>query len=94
MLWLWCRPAAAALIHPQAWEFPYAADVVVWGGGSLRNSVPSAFFFCLFKATPVAYGDSQPRSQIGAVAASYSHRNVRSEPHLGPTPQFMATLNP
>ena len=23
-LWLWCRPAAAALIHSLAWEFPYA----------------------------------------------------------------------
>ena len=22
--WLWCRPAAAALIHPLAWEPPYA----------------------------------------------------------------------
>ena len=25
LLWLWCRPAAAALIWPLAWEFPYAA---------------------------------------------------------------------
>ena len=24
MLWLWCRPAAAALIQPLAWERPYA----------------------------------------------------------------------
>ena len=23
-LWLWCRPAAAALIQPLAWELPYA----------------------------------------------------------------------
>ena len=23
MLWLWCRPAAAALIQPLAWEPPY-----------------------------------------------------------------------
>ena len=23
-LWLWCRPAAAALIRPLAWEPPYA----------------------------------------------------------------------
>ena len=26
-LWLWCRPAAAALIRPLAWEPPYAAGV-------------------------------------------------------------------
>ena len=24
LLWLWCRPAAAALIRPLAWELPYA----------------------------------------------------------------------
>ena len=23
LLWLWCRPAAAALIQPLAWELPY-----------------------------------------------------------------------
>jgi len=25
LLWLWCRPAAVALIQPLAWESPYAA---------------------------------------------------------------------
>ena len=25
-LWLWCRPAAAALIQPLAWELPYATQ--------------------------------------------------------------------
>ena len=25
LLWLWCRPAATALIRPLAWESPYAA---------------------------------------------------------------------
>ena len=24
LLWLWCRPAAAAQIGPLAWELPYA----------------------------------------------------------------------
>ena len=40
--------------------------------------------FCLFRATPVAYGDSQVRGLIGAVAASLrqSHSNARSEPRL------------
>ena len=27
LLWLWCRPAAAALILLLAWELPYAAGV-------------------------------------------------------------------
>ena len=29
LLWLGGRPAAAALIQPLAWEFPYAADVAL-----------------------------------------------------------------
>ena len=24
LLWLWCRPAAVALIQPLAWELPHA----------------------------------------------------------------------
>ena len=42
------------------------------------------FYFLLFKAAPAAYGNSQARGQIGAVAASlcHSHSNARSEPRL------------
>ena len=29
LLWLWCRPAAAALIGPLGWELPYAAGVAL-----------------------------------------------------------------
>ena len=29
LLWLWCRPAAAAPIRPLAWELPYAAGVAL-----------------------------------------------------------------
>ena len=29
LLWLWCRPAATALIGPLAWEPPYAAGAVL-----------------------------------------------------------------
>ena len=29
LLWLWHRPAATALIQPQAWEFPCAAGVAL-----------------------------------------------------------------
>ena len=50
-------------------------------------------FSCLFRVTHMAYGGSQARGQIRAVATGlcYSHINARSEPHLQPTPQFMAT---
>ena len=42
------------------------------------------FIFCLFRAAPTAYGGSQARSLIGAIAAGlhHSHSNARSEPHL------------
>ena len=48
LLWLWGRPAAAALIGPLAWEPPYATGVALkWKkkkkrmkkGGSMLNSM-------------------------------------------------------
>ena len=54
------------------------------------------YFFCLFRATPMAYRGSQDRGPIGAVATSLcqSHRNAGSELLLQPTPQLTATLDP
>ena len=54
------------------------------------------FFFLLFRAIPVAYGGSQARGQIGAVAAGLHHRhsNARSKARLHPTPQLVATQDP
>ena len=54
------------------------------------------FFFCLFAfstAAPMAYGGSQARGPIVAVAASLrrSHSNVGSELRLQPTSQLTAT---
>ena len=44
----------------------------------------------------MAYGGSQARGQIGAVAAGlrHSHSNARFEPHLQPMPQLTATMDP
>ena len=52
--------------------------------------------FCLLRATPAAYGGSQARSRIRAVATSLHqrHSNVGSEPRLRPTPQLTVTLDP
>ena len=55
--------------------------------------------FCLLvfsRAAPVAYGGSQARGPVGAVATSlqHSHGNIRSEPCLRPTPQLTATPDP
>ena len=33
LLWLWCRPEAADLIKPLAWELPYAV------GGTLKRQI-------------------------------------------------------
>ena len=54
------------------------------------------FLFCLFRAAPAAYGGSQARGQIGAVAACLGQRqsNTRSEPRLRSPPQLTATLDP
>ena len=51
---------------------------------------------CPFRAAPVAYVSCQVRGQIGAIVASlcHSHSNSRPEPHLQPTPQLTATLDP
>ena len=56
------------------------------------------FFLWLlsFRAASAACGGSQARGPIRAVAAGlhHSHSNARSELHLRPTPQFMATPDP
>ena len=54
------------------------------------------FFFSFLRAAPAAYASSQARGQTGARAASlhHSHSNARSETHLPPAPQLMATLDP
>ena len=44
----------------------------------------------------MAYGGSQAKGLMGAVAAGLhqSHSNAGSEPHLRPTPQLTATPDP
>ena len=64
---------------------------------SQLTAMTDFFFFLSFSmAAPAAYGDSQARGLIGAVAASLhqSHSNIGSEPRLRPTPQLTATLDP
>ena len=61
-------------------------------GSKLTSLLLYLFFFflsfCHFGAAPAAYGGSQARGQIGAVAASLhqSHSNAGSQPRLQPTP--------
>ena len=78
-----------------------------WQGGPGTKQCPSAsgviekglcysFFLFFFRATPSAYGGSQAKGRIGAVAAGlhYSHSNSGSKPHLQTTPQLTAMLDP
>ena len=65
----------------------------------LLNTIQLFVLFCLFAiswAAPSAYGSSQARGPIRAVATSlrHSHSNVGSELHLQPTPRLTATLDP
>ena len=55
-----------------------------------------SFFFFSSRASPTAHGSSPARGRISAVAAGlrHSHSNARSELHLQPTPQLVATLDP
>ena len=48
------------------------------------------FLFVLSRAAPTAYGGSQARGPIRAVAAGYSRSKLR----LRPTPQLMAVPDP
>uniref|UniRef100_A0A5G2Q932 HECT-type E3 ubiquitin transferase n=1 Tax=Sus scrofa TaxID=9823 RepID=A0A5G2Q932_PIG len=68
-----------------------------------RSCSPTCFFFflfppsfCPFRAAPAAYGGSQARGRIGAVAAGLrqSHSHAGSEPCLQLTPQLTATPDP
>ena len=51
--------------------------------------------FCPFLGPSVAYGGSQAKGRIKAVAAGlhHSHSNMGSEPRLQPIPQLTATLD-
>ena len=52
----------------------------------------NTYIFCLFRATPTAYGGSQARGQIGATATGLHHSNARSELHQWPTLQLVAMV--
>ena len=53
----------------------------------------SAVVVAISRAAPAAYGGSQARGPVGAVATGLrqSHSNAGSEPRLQPTPQLTAT---
>ena len=79
-------------------DYPQNRKYLIWD--VLSHDISAFFFFfCLFafsRTVPTAYEGSQARGLIGTVVAGlgHSHGNEGSEPHLGPTPQLMAMLDP
>ena len=63
---------------------------------SREDTFHTTLLFAFSRAASAAYGGSQARSLIGAVATGLhqSHSNTRSELRLRPTPQLTATLDP
>ena len=89
----------------EKWHFQWAKDGSQdqrWMGsifiylGSIKMKWGCCCGGGCFRAAPAAYGSSQARGWIWAVAASlhHSHSNTRSEPHLRLTPQLTATWDP
>ena len=69
------------------------------GKTGVRSALPFIYLFSLLAfsaAASTAYGGSQARGLIGAVAIRLrqSHSNTGSKPPLQPTPKLTATLDP
>ena len=45
LLWLWCRPAAIALIRPLAWEIPRAKGLALKSKKKTKNKKPMGYHF-------------------------------------------------
>ena len=62
------------------------------------KDVPPSFylFVCFLRAAPIAYGSSQAKGQMKAVASGlhHSHSNIGSKPCLWPTLQPTARPDP
>ena len=46
LLWLWCTPAAVALIGPLAWEPPCATSAALKNKKKQKQKQKSTYFFC------------------------------------------------
>ena len=80
------------------WQHPLGSSEAPKCNSGVSNFASSGFilFIFLFLRAAPAYGSSQAKGQIGAVASGLCHSqsNARSEPHLQPTLQLTATLYP
>ena len=81
------RAAASGLHHSHSdskSEPHQAPNTSLWASISSFYFFLKFIYFCLFRATPMTYGDSQAGGRIGAGAPSLhqSHSDAGSEPHL------------
>ena len=78
LLWLWCRPAAVALIRPLAWEPPYAKGEALKSTPSLQKREPCAETHlaqgCIFGKSPSRgrnHRPCHPESDISLPSSSF-----------------------
>ena len=106
---MWCQKLELATVHLTLTDLPqFSGHLMLSAQQQMRAPDPYSstlgivrlvfcFVFLPFSlAALAAYGGSQARGLIGAVAAGlrHSHSNAGSEPHLQPAPQLMATSDP
>ena len=63
---------------PQQWLEPLQWQHQLFNLLHHKGTPEATFFFCLFRAPPVAYGSSQARGQFGATAANLCHSHSNS----------------
>ena len=86
--WTCCLPILCAFV---SLVLNFVFFNVIFLSGSSFKIFFYFFVFFVFRATPLAYGISQARGQIGAVTDGLRHSHTRSKPSLQTTPQLMAT---
>jgi len=75
LLGLWCRLAATALIHPLAWELPFAAGAALKNKKKKKKKKKSLLWLNLIGSIP-------KKGILGNVTQSKQVKTFRS--HLGP----------
>ena len=88
----WARPGTKPASSWTLWKQHWVLNPLSHNGNCQFLFIYLFLLFC-FRATPMAYGSSWARVQIGAAAAGLHniHGNTRSEQHLWFTPQLAAT---
>ena len=87
-------PTCFPCVH--TWSRLCSEPTKIYHLSSSTSHQTTIFFFHVFGATFAAYGCSQARGQIGAVATGpcHSHSSMGSEPRLWPALQLMTMPDP